>query len=308
MRLVSLFFILIFTLFGCDKLNFLTPQKVTKKESVSVPVVKGTVIAKVNNLAITLEELNRYVDIYNASLDFRGDLTAEDKKTAKIDTRDKKIDVLKNLLVRERVFYQAALDRGIARRDDIIELLERNKIAILAQEMQNEIVKNIDVSSAEIEDAYNKNKQLFREPETRKVREVVVKTGEEARQILIELLQGADFASTAKARSIGKSAASAGDLGYIKRGERGEQFTDFDEVAFSPALQAGAVSNVFKGPEGYYIVKIEEIKGGKQISLSEVWDTLKGLLLAGKQKDELDKHYSQLSRENKIEIYEGDIK
>jgi len=308
---VSRYSALLFSIFliGCDKINFFNPKKASTGIATPTAItVQGTVIAKVNNLPITLEELNRYIDIYNASLDLRQDLTPEQKKAAKIDTREKKIDYLKTLLIRQAVFYQAALDRGLDRKEEIVQILERYRIAVLAQEMQNEIIKNLDVSSAEIEEAYKNNKNLFREPETRRVREIVTKTEEEARQILIELLQGADFISLAKTRSIADSSKNGGDLGYVKKGDRQEQFPAFDDVVFSPALQQGAVSSVFRGPQGYYVVKIEEIKEGKQVSLSEAWDTLKALLLARKQQEELDKFYSQLSRDAKIEIYEGEIK
>jgi len=293
-------------LVGCDKINFFQSKK-TVKETPTI-TVKGTVIAKVNNLPVTQEELNRYIDIYNASLDLRQDLSPEQKKSEKIDTREKKVDYLKNILIRQAVFYQAALDRGLERKEEIIDILGRYKIALLAQEMQSEIVKNLDVSAAEVEEAYKNNVNLFREPEGRRVREIVTKTEDEARQILIELLQGADFSAIAKTRSSAESAKNAGDLGFIKKGQRGEGFLNFDDVVFSSALQEGAVSSVFKVPQGYSIVKIEEIKAGKQVSLSEAWDTIKALLLVRKQQEELDKSYSQLSREAKIEVYEGEIK
>ncbi|MFA5144917.1 MAG: peptidyl-prolyl cis-trans isomerase [Candidatus Omnitrophota bacterium] len=295
---------------GCDKINFLSPKKTsTDKASSGTAAVKGTVIAKVDNTPITLEELSRYIDIYNASLDLRQDLTPDQKKAEKIDTRDKKINYLKELLVRQTVFYQAAIDKGLDRKPEVSDMMDRYKMALLAQEMQSDIVKNIEVSSAEVEEAYKNNQNLFKEPESRKVREIASTTENDAKQILVELLQGADFANIARSRSIADSAKTGGDMGYIKRGQKGEKFANYDDVAFSSALQEGSISSVFKGTDGYYyIVKVEDIKEGKQVSLSEAWDTIKALLLARKQKEELDKSYSQLNREHKIEIYEGEIK
>jgi parvulin-like peptidyl-prolyl isomerase len=81
-----------------------------------------------------------------------------------------------------------------------------------------------------------------------------------------------------------------------------------DEVVFSPSLQQGQTSSVFKGPKGFTIVKIDSIKEGRQVPLSEAFDTLKAYLLAQKQQQELDKAYSKLSSEAKIEVYEGEIK
>lgn len=308
----KLFFVACFLfslLLGCDKLGFRKPKEVGGEKEKPV-VVKGTVIAKVNNLPITLEELNKYVDIYNVSIDQRKDLSEEEKKSLKIDTREKKISYLKEGLIRQGVFYQLALDHGLDRKEEILDILEKNKVVILAKAMEEEVIKTLDVSSVEIEDAYNKNKNLFKEPEARNIREIVVKTEDEAKQIHIELLQGGDFATLAKTRSIADSAQKEGELGFIRKGERGEKFAAFDDVVFSPALQKGAISSVFKGPDGYYVVKIEDIREGKQLSLSELWETLKTLILSNKQKEALDSYYSRATSEGKIkiEIHEGEIK
>ena len=304
---LGLFLVGSFLLLGCDKIDFLNPKKSSTAAKIPTLPVKGTVIAKVNNFPITLEELNRYVNIYNASVDLRQDLTPEQKHALKIETRDKKIEYLKTLLVPQAVYYQAALDRGLDRKDEISEGLARYRIAVLAQAMQEEIVKNIEISSAEVEDAYQSNKELFREAEVRRVREIVTNTEGEAKQILIELLQGADFSTIARTRSIAESAKDGGDLGDITKGQQSSS-PAFDEIVFSPALQQGQVSSVFKGPKGFTIVKVESIKEGRQVSLSEAFDTIKAYLLAKKQQEELEKAYSKLSSESKIEIYEGEIK
>jgi len=140
------------------------------------------------SLPITLEELDRQITVYNGIVDSNKEWPDQQKKAAKIDTRDKKVNYLKNLLIRQAVFYQAALDRGLDRKPEVVDGLERYKIALLAQMMENEIYKNIDVSSQEVEEAYNNNKNLFKEPEARKVQEFVAKTEDEAKQALIELL------------------------------------------------------------------------------------------------------------------------
>lgn len=294
----------VFILFGCDNLNFLNRPKKTE----SPAVVRGTVIARVANIPITLEMLNREIDAYNASIDF-SNLSKEEKQKAKIESREKKIEYFKNVLLRRMVFYQAALDRGIDRREDIREILERNKATILAQEMENEITKNINVGIAEVDEAYKNVKDQLKEPEVRRIREIAVRNEADAKQALLELLQGADFAALARERSIAESAKTGGDLGFIKKGQRGERYITFDDVAFSPALQQGALSSVFKGPDGYCIIKIEAVKEGKQPTLSEVQDRLKELLLMRKSQEELDRFYSQaVGSHIKVEIYESEIK
>jgi hypothetical protein len=296
-------------LLGCDSImNLISPKK-------NIVSVTGTVVAKVANIPVTLEALNREIDVYNAAvnvaIDANPDLTFQQKKEQKekneIKAPEQKLRYLNELVVRRMVFAQAGIDKGLERREDVKDVLEINRANILAQEMQNEVIKNIDVSQMELEDAYKKVKEQLKQPETRNVREIAAKTEAEAKQILLELLQGADFMVIARDRSVAESSKNSGDLGYLKKGEKGGVF---DDVAFSPALQQGSISSVFKNNDGNYcIVKIEGIKEGKQLSFTEVQNKLKERLLNLKRQEELEKFYSQISRDNiRIEIHESQIK
>lgn len=296
-------------LLGCDNImNLISPKK--KASSVT-----GTIVAKVANIPVTLEALNREIDVYNAAvgaaINANPDSTSQQKKEQKekneIKTPEQKLRYLNEFVVRRMVFAQAAIDKSLERREDVKDILEISKANILAQEMQNEIIKNIDVSQIELEDAYKKVKEQLKQPEMRNVREIAAKTEAEAKQILLELLQGADFMVIAKERSVAESSKNSGDLGYLKKGDRGGVF---DDVVFSGALQLGSISSIFKNKDGnYYIVKIEGIKEGKQLSFGEVQNELKERLLNLKRQEELEKFYSQISRDNiRIEIHESQIK
>lgn len=295
-----LFFILclLFTgLYGCEKLDFLKLKKVVKEE-VQYPKVTGTIIARINNLPITLEELNQEIEAYNA-------MVPEDRPGDKITSRDQKINYLKEQMVRRAILYQEALDRGIDRKEEIIKVLEKTKQDLLVMELVREEAERIDVSSAEIEDYYNQFKEQLKEPEQRQMREIVVSNEQEAKDILIRLLQGQDFVTLAKERSISTSAFKGGDLGFISRGEKSPQF---DAVAFSDTLGVDKISNIFQGPEGYYILKLEARRGGQQKSLSEMWDDIKRGLTFLKQQDKIENLVGKLSRAAKLEFYEGEIK
>jgi len=208
-------------------------------------------------------------------------------------------------MVRRALLYQEALDRGLDRNETVLRVLEKNKRDLLVVELIREEVDKIEVSSKEIEDYYNAYKEQLKEPEERNIREIVVPTEQEAKDILIQLLQGADFATKALERSKSSSAKDGGDLGFIQKGKKSLQF---DAVAFSDSLEVGKISSIFKGPDGYYIVKLEAKRGGKQKSLSEMWDDIKRGLTFLKQQDRIDNLVSKLSREARLEFYEGEIK
>jgi len=83
----------------------------------------------------------------------------------------------------------------------------------------------------------------------------------------------------------------------------------FKEMAnVASTLDAGQISSVFKGPEGYYIIKIESKRGGKQKTLNEMWDDIKRGLTFLKQQQQIEDLIGKLSRQAKIEVYEGEIK
>jgi len=281
---------------GCEKIGF--PKPKPKEASTPAVLVKGTVIARVNNQPIILEDLNREVEAYNS-------VVPADKPEDKITTRDKKIEYLKNEMVRRTLLYQEALNRGLDRDEDIVRALEKTKEDLLVMELVRKEAEKVEVASKEIEDYYNNYKDQLKEPEERQVREIVAGSEQDAKDILILLLQGEDFATLAKERSRAASSKDAGDLGFIQRGQKSAQF---DAVAFSDSLEPGKISSIFKSPEGYCIVKLEAKRGGKQRSLNEMWDDIKRGLTFLKQQKIIEDLLGRLSRESKLEFYEGEIK
>ncbi len=287
---------------GCDKIFPAKKKAQENKPAVvktSSPVeVKGTVIAKVNNQPIILEDLNSEIESYNKEV-------PADQPNEKIDTRDKKIAYLKNEMVRRVILAQAAQDKGLDRKEDVIKALDNFKQSILVAELIRQETESVDVSSKEIEDYYNASKDQLKEPEERQIREIVVASESEAKDILIELLKGSDFAGLAQSRSTAASREKGGDLGYIKKGVKSPKF---DDVAFSSTLEAGKISNYFKAAEGYYILKLEAKREGKVKSLSELWDDIKTGLTFLKKQQKIEELISKLSSSAKIEVIESAIK
>jgi len=281
---------------GCDKLGFSKPK--LKEVFSPAPAVKGTIVAKVNNQPITLEDLDKEVEAYNS-------MVPADRPEAKITTRDKKIDYLKNEMVRRMLLYQEAINRGLDSKEEIKQALEKTKEDLLVVELVRKEAEKVEVSSKEIEDYYNTYKDQLKEPEERQIREIVVGSEQDAKDILILLLQGTDFATLAKERSKSASANAAGDLSFIKKGQKSAQF---DAVAFSDSLDTGKISSIFKVPEGYSIIKLEAKRGGKQKSLNEMWDDIKRGLTFLKQQKKIDDLLGKLSRDSKLEFYEGEVK
>ncbi|MCX5715233.1 MAG: peptidyl-prolyl cis-trans isomerase [Candidatus Omnitrophica bacterium] len=285
-------------LVGCDKLLPKSQGGASLGKTYPKISTKGTVIAKINNMPITLEDLNEEINAFNEAV-------GQNRPEAKIATKEQKVNYLKNELVRRMLLYQDALSKGLDRNEDVSKVLEKTKMDLLVVELVRTEAQKIDVSSKEIEDYYNTYKEQLKEPEERQLREIMLPTEQEAKDVMVQLLQGADFATLAKDRSKSSSAKDGGDLGFITKGKKSPQF---DAAAFSDTMEAGKMSGVFKGADGYYIVRLEAKRGGKQRSLSDMWDDIKKGLTFLKQQQKIEELIGKLSRESKIEINEGEIK
>jgi peptidyl-prolyl cis-trans isomerase C len=85
-------------------------------------------------------------------------------------------------------------------------------------------------------------------------RHILVQTEDEAKAVIEELEGGAEFAEVAKERSVGPSAPSGGDLGFISRDQVVPEFAD---AAF--ALQAGETSTApVQTQFGWHVIDIVE--------------------------------------------------
>ena len=294
--IIGLFFSAIL---GCDKFNALIQRKpAAVAVSASVIQPKGTVIARVNNIAIGLDDLNQEIEAYNANV-------PADRPELKISTKEQKINYLKNEVIRRTLIYQNALDKGLDRNEDVKQAVEKTKRDLLVLQYVKDVAKNIDVSSKDIEDYYNTYKDQLKDPEERQIREIAVNSEQEAKDLYIQLLQGADFATLAKGNSKSASAKDGGDLGFIKKGVKSAQF---DSTAFADSLEVGKISSIFKTSDGYNIIKLEAKKGGKLKPLSEMWDDIKNGLTFLKQQQAIEELIGKLSRDAKIDVYEGEIK
>jgi peptidyl-prolyl cis-trans isomerase C len=105
---------------------------------------------------------------------------------------------------------------------------------------------------------------------------ILVTTEAEARKVLADLRNGADFATIARLISKDPDAAKGGDLGFFRREQVWPGFAD---VAFS--LQPGQVApNPVHNEFGWHVIKVQERRLVAPPSLAEVHDQLRRDILA----------------------------
>ena len=296
-KLICCSCIIVFCLFvftACDKLPWSKPSTSRPK-----PAAAGPVLAQVSGWTLTLNDFNGQIDsIIKANKGNAGVAVSSLGLLARtfFPPYMEQIDfgsvegkqLYLNFLVNLELLAQEAENRSLDKDPDIAKDIRRTKVEILDFALLNEVLKKVTITPLEIEGFYeNEYKKTLESIDQRKVREIVVDSETKATAVLVELLQGADFASLARTRSKAASAEKGGDLGYLVY-QPNMKFKKFWEVALT--LDKGQVSSIFKDPgaQDYYIVKIEDIKKGEPESLSKIYDQLEFLLKQKKSLEAID--------------------
>jgi hypothetical protein len=153
-----------------------------------------------------------------------------------------------------------------ARRRDLLEAEappeeeQRAVVRLLA-----EAVPPAEVTDAEIEAYYQAHASEFRVPETVTLRQILVRTLNEARDLKRRLFRDSRaFETLAGSRSIGPEAAAGGLMGTF---ERGQLPSELEETAF--ALEPGRTSQPIETSLGYHVLRVDSRQPARELSLEE---------------------------------------
>ena len=155
------------------------------------------------------------------------------------------------------------------------------------------------VSEDTVKKTYDERvKSIESKPEV-SARHILVKTEEDALDIIERLNRGSEFAELAKEKSTGPSGSQGGDLGYFSKGQ---MVPEFDRVVFT--LKKGEVSEPVKTQFGWHVIKVED----KRVSKPPAFDTVKGQLIAGMVSQKAVEVITALRKDAKIDILDPEIK
>jgi peptidyl-prolyl cis-trans isomerase SurA len=155
------------------------------------------------------------------------------------------------------------------------EFKEKEMERIIVQAMRSHNVKtNMIASPTKIEDYYRKHHDEFTSKEEIKLRMIMIPgqkdTGNAqaqkalAEEVLGRLAGGAEFEQTAQIYSEDSTRDNGGDWGWIGRNTLA---AGLEKFAFN--MPVGRISNIIDYAGNYYILKVEEKRGGTTKSLAE---------------------------------------
>ncbi|UQZ48164.1 peptidyl-prolyl cis-trans isomerase [Bacillus sp. PK3-037] len=142
---------------------------------------------------------------------------------------------------------------------------------ILLEEL---LTKDIDISKTEMKSFYNQNKELYQFDDSYRIRHIVVKDEEEAKQVLKELEGGSSFEAVAAERSTDRDTSPyGGDLGFVTESSDNIPSSYIEEAK---TLKQDEWSNEpIKVNNGYAIIQLKEKLNARTFSYDEVKNQIK---------------------------------
>lgn len=175
---------------------------------------------------------------------------------------------LVQLLVTEHVVLHEAAAAGVApghrqpgRELDGARPVEAPSVLHAARRLFERVTAGVRVAEAEVRAYYDRNPDLYRRPESRRVRHVLVADASTAAKVAERVAGGEDMAELARRWSIDRGTRGrGGDMGRVSRGELVGPFEDA-VFAAAPGAVVGPVATEF----GWHVARVEEATAASSV-------------------------------------------
>ena len=186
---------------------------------------------------------------------------AEQKELMKVladrGVKDQKqqLEAARSILAQEKLIEEAAKKANIAQDPAVKALIAERKTEIYSAELVRKNAAAHPQTDADLKKTYEEVKKQY-DPNEIKVRHILVKTEQEAKDIIKSLNAGGDFAAIAKEKSLDQgTAAQGGEIPFTNI--RRIAIPGFAETAM--ALNKGSLLPVpFHSALGYHVIQLQD--------------------------------------------------
>jgi peptidyl-prolyl cis-trans isomerase C len=237
------------------------------------------VLARVNGVEI------RQSDLDIAEADVGPSLQVQEPNARK--------EALLAYLIDLTALAQAGAAKKLDASPDFAARLAYAKNKVLMESLLGDLAKSA-ATEAEMKKLYDESVAKTQPVEEVRARHILVKTEQEAQDVLAKLKGGADFEKLAREISIDPSAkTNGGDLEYFTKGQMVAEFSD---AAFK--LNKGQVSQPVKSQFGFHVIKVEDKRSKPVPKYEDVKDQVQAFVARKAQAELVMKVRSEAKIEN----------
>ncbi len=172
-----------------------------------------------------------------------------------VKDQKQQLEAARSILAQEKLIEEAAKKANIAQDPAVKALIAERQTEIYSAELVRKNAAAHPLTDADLKKTYEEVKKQY-DPNEIKVRHILVKTEQEAKDIIKSLNAGSDFATIAKEKSLDQgTAAQGGEIPFTNI--RRIAIPGFAETAM--ALNKGALLPVpFHSALGYHVIQLQD--------------------------------------------------
>lgn len=172
-----------------------------------------------------------------------------------VKDQKQQLEAARSILAQEKLIEEAAKKANIAQDPAVKALIAERQTEIYSAELVRKNAAAHPLTDADLKKTYEEVKKQY-DPNEIKVRHILVKTEQEAKDIIKSLNAGGDFATIAKEKSLDQgTAAQGGEIPFTNI--RRIAIPGFAETAM--ALNKGALLSVpFHSALGYHVIQLQD--------------------------------------------------
>lgn len=242
------------------------------------------IVAKVEDIEITEDQVLEFVK--GMGPEMAAHFRSEDAVKSVIDE-----------LVNQELMYLDAEERHLYEDEEFKEALAATRKNLLKSYAFSKIIGDITITEEDGKEFYESVKDSFITPDAVSASHILVDDEEQAKEILKNLKNGADFKDLAKEYSNCPSRENGGHLGTFYPGQMVEPF---DKAVF--AMEVGELSQPVKTEFGYHIIRLEDKIPGGEKTFEEVKEQCMKEALRIKQQKAYIKRMSELMEKYSVTL------
>lgn len=207
-------------------------------------------------------------------------------------------------IINKKLLAKQAIKDGIEKDKEYQTTLDSIKENLAFQVWQQKELKKINVSDEKLEKFFNDNKEKFMVPETLNARHILVKTEQEAKDLITLLNKEKKekleekFIELAKTKSVGPSGKNGGDLGSFTADKMVPEFANAASALKTESYSKTPVKTQF----GYHVIYLKDKKAAKSLSFNEVKGNISRMLLQNEYNKKVKELTDELRKKAKIVI------
>ncbi|WP_277221916.1 peptidylprolyl isomerase [Peptoniphilus vaginalis] len=245
---------------------------------------KDKVLAEVNGKKITGVDYNLFIDSLNPQLKqyFGGEELNKD---------------VVNELVYQALLYEDAMEKGMDKEDEFIQVVEKTKESMLKTYALGKLLATAEVKDEDIKKFYEENKDAFKQAESADASHILVEEEDKAREIYEKIKNGGDFEELAREFSTCPSKEKGGDLGTFTRGQ---MVKEFEDAVFEN--EVGTITEPVKTQFGYHIIKVNKKNPARELTFDEVKDKIVEQVRRQKEQEIYNKKITELKDKYEVKM------